>query len=230
MALVDIDTLLGEVSATCREAPMLTMRSAYLRAARELCDKSHWLLRSTSALATVIDQQVSTLELDDPYADAEDVLGIRAMSVIVGALDVRALTDIDSGEIDPNDTSVSTDGVPEFYQYLPTDQFALFGTPSAVYSMHATLIVQPKRTATSIDEHLVNAWDRALTAGTLHFMLNLPRCPWTDKQQAEQNRLYFVGQCNQAHMSALRAYNAGARLTDRDASQSGALRTRTLPI
>jgi hypothetical protein len=207
MAQVPIAELLTDITLLCREAPGIVLQGAYLRAARMFCGKTRWLQKPSAF----------TTEADNAASLTED------------GRKVDVLTEGYSGEWDPNQVT-DTPRVPDSYQYVPEGQMALYRTPNQAWQVNLTAVVQPKRDAPSIDATLVIAWDYALQAGALMYLLNLARTPWTDKVEARAQEAKFVGLCNQAHMSMQRGFNAGAQTTDRAGSSSGAIRTRILPI
>ena len=225
MAQVPLAELLTDITLLCREAPGIVLQGAYLRAARMFCGKTRWL-QKPSAFTTEADKVVYTIP---PPDDFTDVIGIHAASLTEDSTKINVLTEGYSGEWDPNQVA-DTSRVPDSYQYVPEGQMALYRTPNQAWQVNLTAVVQPKRDAPSIDATLVIAWDYALQAGALMYLLNLARTPWTDKVEARAQEAKFVGLCNQAHMSMQRGFNAGAQTTDRAGSSSGAIRTRILPI
>lgn len=221
MSQVPVVDVISEVLQIARECPMTTAVGAYVRAARQLCNKSRWLVATVTG-DTVANQQLYSLG-SDPY---NEIIGIKALSIEESATETHALTEANSGLWDPEH---ATD-VPDFYTYVPEGQFALYPTPNGIYTLHASLAVQPKRGSNSIDDSLFANWSYALEAGALAYLLDLPRTPWTDKAEAKVQMLLFRGYMNQALSSAQRGYNAGAATTDTLGNPSGALRTRVLPI
>lgn len=223
MAQVQIDDQVREVLQMCREAPGLVVRGAYLSAARKFCNKTRWLVKA-AAVTTVASTPVYTITPPDAFTE---VIGIQAMSLTENATRINVLSEGFSGEWDPNPGS---ENMPDTYQYVPEGQVAFFPTPGDIWTVNATVVLQPRRDAVSIDSTLLVSWDHALQAGALAYLLALPRSPWTDKKEALVQDAIFRNCCNQAHMSAQRGYNAGARTTDRPGSNTGAVRTRILPI
>lgn len=223
MAQVPVNELLAEVMQICRECPTSTLVKAYVRAARMLCNKARWL---TQNLEAVCEDGVHVYTLTpDPF---HEVIGIQAMAIAnaVGGTDYEPLTEGFTGSWSPNDATE----LPTEYQYLPEGRFALHKTPGLAYPLIVTAIVQPLASAVSLDAKLVVNWDYALQEGALAYLLNLPRTPWTERAEAQNQEAKFRAHMNQALSSALRGYNAGAETTDRNGSTSGGLRTRMLPI
>jgi hypothetical protein len=222
MAQVQIkDVLTSELLLICRTCPMQVLVQAYVRAARQLCNKSHWLLASVAGVATVADPLYTFGT--DPFTE---VIGVKSVAInedLLG-LDFEPITESSSGGWD----TTRADDVPEFYTYVPEGMIALYPTPDLAYPLRTIIEVQPKRDAVSIDETLVVSWDYALQAGALAWLLDLPRTPWMDKNEANKQFLIFRGQMNQATSSAQRGYNAGASSSVSGAS--GAVRTSILPI
>lgn len=221
MTQIAVLDILAEVRQICRECPESTMVMAYVRAARRLCNKSRWLVVTLPG-STVVGQRIYTLG-SDTY---NEIIGIKALAVEDPPGRVEPLTEADSGTWDTTQAS----GVPDFYSYIPEGQFALHPMADKVYPLVASLAVQPKRGAVTIDDSLVVSWDYALQAGALAYLLALPRTPWTDPAGAQVQEGIFRSGMNQATSSAMRGYNAGAAPGAMYGNPSGALRTRILPI
>lgn len=228
MAQIQVDTVVDQVLQICRECPMQTIVSAYVDAARRLCDHSRWLLKNVPGV-TVANTALYTLDLIATGDTFNEIIGIQAMSLTENATTINALTETFSGGWNPNPTVPPTD-IPTDYQYVPQGQVAFRQTPNGAYVFLANAVVSPKNGSVSVDSTLVSVWDYVLEAGALAYLLALPRTPWTDKAEARVQGKLFDGWCNQAASSAQRGFNAGAQTTDRNGRTSGSLRTRVLPI
>lgn len=221
MSQVAVLGYLAEVLQICRECPTTVATAAYISAVRIFCQKSRWLL-ATIPGATIIDTPAYSLGSDVN----NEIIGIKAITITEAVDDTHPLTESLSGNWDSNDAT----GVPELYQYLPEAQFAVHPVPNAVFQLTVTAFIQPKNGSNTIEDSLLVNWDQCFKAGALAYLLALPRTSWTDKAEARVQDGIFTGLCNQAHMSALRGYNAGADTTDRNGGPSAAIRTKILPI
>jgi len=227
MPQIAVIDLISDVAQVCREAPTTTLVSAYIRAVRRFCQRSHWFRASLPGVTQANVQQYSLGS--DVY---NEIIGVRAVSLDDGSGSETArtaLTDSNSGTWDSN-LGASVGNLPELYQYVPEGQIALHPTPAGAYNLRVTLILQPKRGSNSIDDTLPVKWGYAFDAGALAYLLDLPRVPWIDKVTARARELEFLAATNSARSSAERGYNAGAATTSRMARPSGALHTRILPI
>lgn len=221
MAQVPVINYLAEVLQVCRECPTTTATAAYISAVRRFCQKSRWL-EVTIPGATIAGSKLYALGSDVN----NEIIGIKSITIAETSSDTHPLTENYSGNWDAN----AAQDVPEFYQYVPEAQFALYPTPNAIFPLTVTVAVQPKNGSNSIEDALLVSWDECFQAGALSYLLALPRTPWTDKNEANAQDAIFRGMCNQAAMSAMRGYNAGAAVTDRNGGDSAAIRTRMLPI
>lgn len=221
MAQIPVVDLLSGISQRCRDAPIPTLIDAYVRAARDFCRKSRWLIAEVAGATTIGDTLYALGS--DPYVE---IIGLRALTFVN-----------DQGKTDPVRDSVSSSwdtddepGPPEFYQYVPEGQFALHPAPDAIYDLTITLILQPKRGVNSIDTTLPVKWERTLEKGALAFLLNLRDVTWSDPREAAELKRQFNVDCASALLNAARGYNPGALPSGDTGARTGALRSRSMPF
>lgn len=220
MTQIDVKDLLSELRLICRTCPTPVLIQAYVRAARQLCDGSRWLVQTVTG-DTVADQQLYSLG-SDPY---NEIIGLQAAAVTGPAAFVGPLTEGDSAKWDPAEPTAR----PELYQYVPHGQFALHPTPDAVYSLSMNVVIQPKQGSTTVPDILVVEWDDALQAGALAYLLKLPRQAWTDATRAADEARTFRAAVNAAASSVFALNNPGAKATGRPGPQGSSGR-QYLPI
>lgn len=202
MAQIQVFDLLAPIAQVCRGCNVTTMTDAYVRAVRELCQRSR-VFQSTLLGSTTIDVPVYNLGSDAYH----EVFGVRGVSVEVSPDDIRGLDDRSGSEWDQTDAS----DVPEFYQYIPEGQLAIHPKPNAVYPLTITLLLQPKIGSNSIDDSLVVKWSEAFIAGALAYLLRLPGVAWTDKAEAERMDTDFKSWIVKASSAAERRYRLRVR-------------------
>lgn len=195
-------------------------------------DNTHLTLTSAYAGATLSGQAYSLTRVTATYNLGSDtyseVVGIAAASIQESVNDSHPLTNRASDEWDKDDDV----DVPELYAYLPNAQIALHPTPDAVYALTITLVLQPKFSASAIDDSLLVKWREALNNGTLGYLLALtgPGIPWTDKKEAGTRMAMFQAAINEARSDALAGYNAGALSSGIVGARSASVRTRMQAI
>lgn len=201
MAQQAVIDLLANVAQICRQAPTPTLIAAYVRAARELCLGSRWLVVSITG-ETVADQQSYSLG-GDTYAE---IFGLAGITLYKSASDPRPLDESDSALWDPTQPTAC----PELYQYQPEAQFSLHPTPDAVYDMTIGAVIAPKVGSTSIDDRLVTKWRTAMEDGALAYLRAMPDVPWFNERRAEKHEFEFRRAISQAANIASLGFNAGA--------------------
>lgn len=208
MAQTNLIDVIPEIAQICRKAPNATMIRALNRAAREFCKQTRWL-RQTLQGETVADQEQYSMGSDPDL----EIIGIKAMSAARQTgntkpwpLWVSAPTGWPAGQ---------NPAAPRFYAYTPESMFALNPTPDAIYDLVVTLVVQPSASATSIPSQLLVRWDRAIKAGALSYLMEIPGQEWTDKAQAQMKLREFQASVNNARADEQREYQAGTVIARR---------------
>lgn len=202
MPQTDLSSLLPDIAQVCRKAPDATMIRALNRAAREFCKQTRWL-RSSLQGTTAPGQSLYSMGSDPDL----EVIGIRAMSAAR-----------QSGNTSPWTVRVSSpelwqpgisQGAPLRFAYVPEGQFALNPVPDQVYDLLVTIVMQPTLGCTSVPSEILVRWDRALKAGALAYLLEIPGQPWTDPAQAQLKQRDFQASINNARADEQREYQTG---------------------
>jgi len=201
MNYTDIDDVLQNVRQIIRGCPPVTLRRAFMRAAREWCQQTQWL-RMTVAGATTANTQIYTLGSD---ADL-DISALRAISVTDSAGGASGLAPTDSTTWNPN----LSNGLPRRYCYVPEGQFALNPTPDKVYALSIGLIVIPKETTRNVPSSILVKYSNDIEAGALAYLLTIPGQPWTDLPRGEREARAFQAGIANGKTDAQRAYNTGS--------------------
>lgn len=204
MANVNIEDLIVDVAQVVRRCPTATLLQAYSRAAHDFFRQSRWWRVSVTG-ATVAGTQVYSLG-SDPYAD---IIGIKAMQ---GSFSTPTVY-FPLSPSDPTSWNPSFENQqPLTYAYVPEGQFALFPIPDAVYNILVTAQVAPKHGATVLDEALLPKWRQSIEAGALAYLLNIPRQPWTNPQEAVRQAVRFQAGVANAKADEQREFNTGTQM------------------
>lgn len=222
MAQVAITRFLPKIAAIVRECPTGILIGAYADAAREFCNRTHWLRLAITGV-TVADTPQYTLG-DDTH---HEICGVRGVSIRESSTaEWKPLTERAGTLFDQNAEA----DVPEFYQYLPHGKIRLSPTPLAVYDLSITAVIQPKEGVVSIDDSLVVDWSEAFRHGALYRLLRIQNQPWTDGPESNNQRTLFEEQVNKGKSAVAVGYNAGAATTNRPGLPNALPRSRILPI
>lgn len=206
MNFVDTADQLVNIAQLIRRCPTVTLMRAFTKSYRDWAGQTQYL-RLTIAGATVAEQVQYELG-SDPYTE---IVGIFAMSGTV--------TPTPTGQtpqtfaIVPSDSSTWNPGIgpgqPRRFQYIPEAQFALNPTPSLVYALTVTAIVQPKEGAISIPDTGLIKWRTGIEAGALAYLQSLPGQTWTNPVAARENQKVFQSSVNNARAAVQRSFNVG---------------------
>jgi len=200
---VNANDQLVNIAQICRKAPTATLRRAFVRALREWCQQTQWLLITLQG-ATVANQQQYTLG-DDPQLD---IIGIKAIqATMTGSTGIQTwpLVTSDSTTWDPN----MPPGLPTKYCYIPEAQFALQPIPNAVYGLTLTAILQPKEDAVNIPQAPLLKYSNEIEAGALAYLLAVPGQPWSNPTESARREREFRAGISNGKADAQRAFNVG---------------------
>lgn len=221
MSYTNVKDLLVRVMERVQGCPTPTAINAYVDAAREFCNKTRFLTRTINS-ATAIGSAQYVLG-NDPYIE---VIGVRAISIDRATNDWRPLTERAQTLFNRNDTG----DTPEFYAYVPEAQIVLHPTPNAVLPVEITAVVQPKLTATQIDDALLPNWESAISDGALANLYKLIGQPWSSPGLAKEYSNDFQSAIFSAAASVVNGHNPGSAATDRSGGPNARGRGRIQPI
>lgn len=205
MNFVDVFDQLRNIAIVARKCPTPVLQTAYVTAVRDWCTQTHWL-RETVPGTTTADVPVYDMG-QDPLLE---IVAIQAMSLTetIGTTpQTIALVPNDSGSWDPN----RRPSRPNWYNYVPEGQFALFPTPDKVYDLRITVVVSPVDNVRQIPAQLLNKWSTTFEAGTLAQLLAIPAEPWTNEREAARHARIFASGISNGKADVQRNYNTGSQ-------------------
>jgi len=200
---VNANDQLVNIAQICRKAPTATLRRAFVRALREWCQQTQWLLMTLQG-STVANQQQYSLG-DDPQLDIIGVKAISASQTGPTGIQTWPLVASDSTTWDPNMPA----GLPTKYCYIPEAQFALQPIPSLVFGLTLTIILQPKEDAVNIPQAPLMKYSNEIEAGALAYLLAVPGQPWSNPAEAARREREFRAGISNGKADAQRAFNVG---------------------
>ena len=154
------------------------------------------------------------LHLDDKLKELASVYSVWTHLILFAVifcetgLVVTPILPGDSGAWNPNDPS----GRPNRYAYIPEGKFALHRVPDKVYSLTATVVIQPKDEVAQIPSEPLKKYSTGFEAGALMHLLRIPGQPWTD--QALASKVYepiWNSSISNGKAEAQRNYNSGSQ-------------------
>ena len=212
---MDIVDLIPEVGQVVRRCPGVTLKTAYLRSARNFCSQTRWL-RDTPTLDTLSGNTEAgtadyALLVTDPLTE---IVGIRDVKGFeVSAVDQWwQITPFDKTRFQPTTQT----NKPVHYAYVPEASLSLWMAPDKAYRLEITAAVQPILTATELPDRLVTKWKEVLEYGALEYLMALPRQAWSNAVIAADYGKKFRAGINNAKADEQRGYNQGpTRVTPR---------------
>jgi hypothetical protein len=195
--MASLDTLLDNVMPN---APRLTVelaRQEIRKAAIRFCRKSRIDRRRLDAFPTVAGQ--AAYNLADPA-------GMALVEVLLVSLDneIPLLDPLRPDEI-PADAEAEQGRPKWFCSKQGGAVLQLIYAPDAVYSVAATVAVEPASDATTLDDWIAKRYGEEISYGALEVLLAIPKKPWTDTAMAA----YYKGLFDAAIIDAASAADQG---------------------
>lgn len=181
--------------------PEPTINQALVDAAVRFCEGAKVIHQRTDPVST--QANVSTYEVDSPtqqrVGTVQDVFcNGKPLTPLVG--DARP---------SPSDRT----GTPTHYYGGRADSVFmvhLYPTPDAAYTLQVDASFVPVRTATSLEDELLERWVEAVAVGALAQIFSIPNQPFSDPSQAAAASMAFTGLTMQARREAGRTQIEGS--------------------
>ncbi len=222
MAQTDVVTLLESIAEQCRECPQPTLIRIYIDVCRDFCERTRWLTKTVTGMATVVDQVDYTITTDT----YNDLFGVFSIDLLESATETRQLVEQASEFWDPDAAS----DIPERWEYVMTGQFRLDPPPAAAYDLVVEAFMRPKKGSTSIDTRLAEECDQAIEYGVLARVKAIINMPWSDPRGADVNGRMYESNVGTYSALADRKHNAGSRSSVCGGPPNSRTRSRVLKI
>ena len=215
---IPVASLVNQLAAVLRDAPMPVIQAAYLRSAREFMRRSRWHRETIYAALQVLTPSPtfdpSIYAITSPDTNLE-VIDIDAFSFLQPA----SVTSTNPGGFyqpvgpcDPGSFSSGTQpSAPMRYAYIPESQFQIWPLPDQPYPLKIGLVLQTTTTATTIPLAMVIKWNRFIEAGALSYLYGLAGEKWSDPNQALFQMGVFEEGVGTARADKARGYTRGSR-------------------
>ena len=183
--MVPIESFLSRLLPQVPACPEPYAVQALLDSAIEFCSK---------ALVIRENSDVTVVAAGDPLVDIGPPTGdhmiVRLLSLTVNGSPIQAIQQEDVSNLNLNNV-----GQPTAW-YTTRDfnilQVALYPTPDKPVEVVANYALAPTRTATSVDDDLLNYWSDAIIEGALARICQTPNQPFTDGRFAAGMRQSFL--------------------------------------
>jgi hypothetical protein len=206
MNMVEVTGRLVNITQIIRNCPATTLRWSYVRALRRWCHETQWLRVDIDGET---EANVAEYPLgNDPQLEIIKIQKVEAAQDLgTGALNKWEIVPANSLKWNPN----IAPGMPLQYDYQPEASFLLWPTPSKVYGLTVTAIVQPKEGAVNIPEAPLLKYSQGIEAGALSYLFKIPGQKWTDKEEATMQERIFTSCISNGKAEVQRAYNTGSQ-------------------
>lgn len=215
MATVQFIELEPQVLATLPACPTPTIIRELRNAARELCEKSE-------CLRAPVENEPVSAGLNEVEFDVNDDCSL--VRPIILNLAGRTLDPTSETLLDEDDPNWRTTvGKPCAYMRSAEllNGIRVYPIPDRDYvtdPLKGELALKPSRTATGLDEVIMDRFETALVSGALARLLVVSNSPWYNPQQAAYHRQYFDDEILRA-----KAYGNGGDLPKKRVMTYGGL-------
>lgn len=215
MEFVDTFDQLRNIAQIARKCPTQTLKRAFLRSMRDLCNESRWLRKtltmSTSDTQSGIESTYLIPLVEDEDAQYVEVIGIRDHIVGIDTSDnPNREFKIMPGDPQRWDLTVLP-RQPREYAYKPEGMFDIWPTPDIPFNMRLTVQLQNQDDAAKVPRDILKKWSTEIEAGALSYLLDIPGQPWSNPSRALMYAKQFQAGINNAKADAQRSYNTGSQ-------------------
>lgn len=183
MALVDMSEFYTEIRTVAPSCPRPTVDRHLRNAAIRLCEEAK--CHRVDLDPALIIANIGQVELDLPS-------GSRVHEVITASIDGQRLEPTTPKLLSYRDPNWAEPGRPYAYYLESPNTLRLAATPDAQgLWLDVNAAIKPTRTATQLDEYLVENFFDTIVAGALTNILMLPDRPFTDPGKAQMYGMAF---------------------------------------
>lgn len=193
-----LDTLLPYIKPELPSCPNAMARNALLRAAIQFCEDSQAYI-ATMDPVTLIDGQ-HTYEVETPSSQS------RLIEILNIFLPSGEMTPQTMGELSQRMPDWQTqNGDPVFYNMPNTKEVRVYPIPSSMNGKQMTIraAYAPIRTASYIDDDLVNLDFDTIAAGAKWLLMLMPGKPWSNPTLGEYYKGQFLTGIDKAKINAM---------------------------
>lgn len=181
---------------------------ALREAAIEFCRQTEVVTEVLPSISVAIGDATYSLATT---ADPTNTRGVAALNVW---LDGAELTPITASELAEEFGDWTDDtGAPTRYMQFTEGELRLYPIPTAVGTLTVRAATAPTTGATTVDNVLADRWWKAVVAGALLSVYNIPDQPFTKPDQVPLQAAIFSGFVDEAKGKAYKGYTKARRRT-----------------
>jgi len=202
-----VTSLVPDIRASIPDIPSFVAERQLLRATRVFCQETRaWRV---DFLMSVVGT-VGTVTLTSQLPAGTELVDIISIKNVGGGepVEARTYTWLDKNT---SDWRSETDRDARYYVLDGNNIIRLVPTPSTtVASLYDIRVaVKPLRTATTLNDVLVNKFDENLIDGALAYLYLMPRKPWSDTKLAQYHKAMFINSLPGARAAAADEFQVG---------------------
>lgn len=183
-----------ELRRQTKGCPDITRQDAVIRAAREFCRRSWYVLRIVDIAVTGNVQNYNLVPPGD-----EEVIGVKFVQV-----DGKALHPAMPEDQDPSIANTK----PSVFTFTPPNVLSLFPIADKNYANGLVLAaVQPILNAETLPREIQQAYHEVIGYGALAWILEMPGETWSNPQMSDLYARKFGAGCSLAKLAAMKSFS-----------------------
>lgn len=190
---VNISDIIAPVLVDIPKCLPTTAIAKMREVARDFCDLTRIWKVELAGITPVEDQRDYPLSAIIPVGSrVAGIIRVSQASLPLNPLTAPAL--------------VTTKGNLQSHYFPGKDSISFWPIPSdaATELIYVTVALKPTRTATTLDDDLVEDWAEALINGTKGELFAMPNKTWTDPSQANYHKGLYLDKRGEARVAALK--------------------------
>jgi hypothetical protein len=192
--MTPIDSIIPRIEVMAIGVPYPVAVQAVRDTAIEFCRDSLFLRSSLDAVT--LESGVYEYDLD-PYEGSQARI-VRVFDMWVDGARIYPYSVFDLQRT--NEDWQTKEGQPSGYTMLSENKIRLYPIPDAASTLTGYAGIAPTRSATSLDDTLVDRWMDGIVSGALARVIAVPRQPYSDANAAIYHRSVFVSQVQAARI------------------------------
>lgn len=189
------------ISIHASEAPSLVVDAVIVEAARQFCRET---------LAVRADHANIALAAADSTYPLTAPVGTELLDVVYAKVDgSEPLTKTTPRLMAQGDAAWETATGEPTHFYLDGDTLVVWPTPTAAATLRVRMALMPEIAASTLPDALTRHYEAALRSGALYRLLDMPRKPWTDKNEAKFHGGVFMNEIALAKHKAANEHQSG---------------------
>lgn len=170
-----------------------------LRSAAIMFFKETEVMTADKSLPLIANQAIYQTD-NAPLSETTRVLEFR----LADGTPLHPITRLELQESDQN--WALEKGQPTNYLQISPRQIRMFPIPDKSYSSTISIVLQPTRTSTGVEDEMFNEYVECIANGTINRLTRIPQKPWTNMELAASMGVVFQADIRNARIEAHRSF------------------------